>query len=140
MRSPAAVTERKRRISRGYIRALANVLGPEIDIPAPDMYTDARVMAWMADEYARIMQKSAIGVVTGKPLVVGGSVGREEATSRGVLFAAREAARVTGFSLNNCRVAVQGAGNVGGYTALLLHEAGAKIVAISDSARRRLQP
>ena len=87
----------------------------------------------MADEYARIMQKSALGVVTGKPLLVGGSVGREEATSRGVLFAAREAVRVSGISLQNCRVAVQGAGNVGGYTALLLHEAGAKIVAISDS-------
>lgn len=123
----------KERLSRGYIRALAGVLGPEIDIPAPDMYTDAQVMAWMADEYARIMQKSALGVVTGKPLLVGGSVGREEATSRGVLFAAREAVRVSGISLQNCRVAVQGAGNVGGYAALLLHEAGAKIVAISDS-------
>jgi glutamate dehydrogenase len=123
----------KERVSRGYVRAMGNVLGPETDIPAPDVYTDAQVMAWMADEHTIIMQKPSFGVVTGKPLPVGGCVGREEATSRGCVFAAREAARALNIPLKSCRIAIQGAGNVGGYAALLLQEEGCTIVAITDS-------
>ncbi|MEW5783912.1 MAG: Glu/Leu/Phe/Val dehydrogenase [Bacillota bacterium] len=123
----------KERVSRGYVRAMGNVLGPETDIPAPDVYTDAQVMAWMADEHSIIMQKPSFGVVTGKPIPVGGCVGREEATSRGCVFAAREAARAVNIPLKACRIAIQGAGNVGGHAALLLHEEGCKIVGITDS-------
>lgn len=123
----------KERLSRGYIRALGSVLGPELDIPAPDVYTDAQVMAWMADEYSNIRQVPAFGVVTGKPLSVGGCVGREEATSRGCAFAVREAAKALGLPLQGARVAIQGFGNVGGHAALLLAAEGCEIVAVSDS-------
>jgi len=123
----------KERISRGYVRAMGNVLGPETDIPAPDVYTDAQVMAWMADEHTLIMQKPSFGVVTGKPIPVGGCVGREEATSRGCVFAAREAARALSIPLKGCRIAIQGAGNVGGHAALLLQAEGCTVIAITDS-------
>ncbi len=123
----------KERVSRGYIRAMANFLGPEIDIPAPDVYTDAQVMAWMADEYSSIKQVPAFGVVTGKPIPVGGCVGRKEATSRGCAYIAKEAANTLNIPLKGARIAIQGAGNVGGYAATLLREEGAKIIAISDS-------
>ncbi len=121
------------RVSRGYVRAMGTVLGPETDIPAPDVYTNAQVMAWMADEYTTIMREPAFGVVTGKPIAVGGCVGREEATSRGCVYIAREAARTLDIPFKGARVAIQGAGNVGGFAALLLAEEGCKIVGISDS-------
>jgi glutamate dehydrogenase len=123
----------KERVSRGYVRAMGSVLGPETDIPAPDVYTDAQVMAWMADEHTKLMQRPSFGVVTGKPLPVGGCVGREEATSRGCVYAAREAAKALSIPLKGARVAIQGAGNVGGFAALLLAEEGCKIIAITDS-------
>lgn len=123
----------KERVSRGYIRAMGSILGPEIDIPAPDVYTDAQVMGWMADEYSKMTQRPSFGVVTGKPIPVGGSVGREEATSRGCVFALQEALKVLDMPVKGARVAIQGAGNVGGHAALLLEEEGCKIIAISDS-------
>ncbi len=121
------------RTSRGYIRAMGHVLGPETDIPAPDVYTNAQVMAWMADEFAVLAGKPALGVVTGKPIAVGGCIGREEATSRGCVFIAKEAARTLNIPFKGARIAIQGAGNVGGFAALLLEEEGCKIVGISDS-------
>jgi glutamate dehydrogenase len=123
----------KERVSRGYVRAMGEILGPETDIPAPDLYTDAQVMAWMADEYTHIKQKPSFGVVTGKPLPVGGCVGREEATSRGCVIALQQALAVLDIPLEGARVVIQGAGNVGGYSALLLEEEGCKVIAISDS-------
>lgn len=123
----------KEKVSRSYIRALGTILGPETDIPAPDVYTDAQVMAWMADEYATMMRVPSFGVVTGKPIAVGGCVGREEATSRGCVYIAKEAARTLDIPFKGARVVIQGAGNVGGFAALLLHEEGCKIIGISDS-------
>ncbi len=123
----------KERVSREYIRSMGNFLGPQIDIPAPDVYTDAQVMAWMADEYSNIKQQPAFGVVTGKPLPVGGCIGREEATSRGCVYAVKEAANILNIPLDGARVVIQGAGNVGIHAARLLDYAGAKIIAISDS-------
>jgi len=123
----------KEKVSRGYIRAMGSVLGPETDIPAPDVYTDGQVMAWMADEYTMMMGTPSFGVVTGKPIPVGGCVGREEATSRGCVYVAREAARTLNIPLKGARVVIQGAGNVGGFAALLMAEEGCKIIGISDS-------
>ena len=126
-------TKEIEKTARGYVKAMGTVLGPETDIPAPDVYTNAQVMAWMADEYTTIMREPAFGVVTGKPIAVGGCVGREEATSRGCVYVAKEAARTLGIPFEGARVAIQGAGNVGGFAALLLAEEGCKIVGISDS-------
>ncbi len=126
-------TKEIEKIARGYVRAMGTVLGPETDIPAPDVYTNAQVMAWMADEYSTIMREPNFGVVTGKPIAVGGCVGREEATSRGCVYIAKEAARTLDIPVKGARVAIQGAGNVGGFAALLMAEEGAKIVGISDS-------
>ncbi|MCG0239015.1 MAG: Glu/Leu/Phe/Val dehydrogenase [Firmicutes bacterium] len=125
--------EELEQLSRGYIRALAPVLGPDRDIPAPDAGTGPRVMGWMLDEYERIAGGAAPGVITGKPLALGGSVGREAATGQGVAFAVREAARLLGMPLAGSRVAIQGFGNAGQFTARLLAREGARIVGISDS-------
>lgn len=122
----------KERLSRGYIRALGFLLGPEIDIPAPDLFTDAQVMAWMADEYGRLARQYTPGVLTGKPVEVGGSIGRKEATSRGCVYVTREAAKLCGISLKEARIAIQGCGNVGGHAARIFHEMGCKVIAISD--------
>lgn len=127
--SPREVEE----LSRGYIRAIARFIGPDRDIPAPDVYTNAQVMAWMLDEYARIAQANAFGVVTGKPVVVGGSLGRAEATGRGCVVTVREACRRLGFPLAGATVVVQGFGNVGAAAAVLAHAEGARVVAVSDS-------
>lgn len=121
------------RVSRGFIRALAPYVGPEKDIPAPDMYTTPQIMAWMMDEYDKIMGYPNPGMITGKPIAVGGSLGRSSATSRGCLFVAREAARKLGFDVKGSRVVIQGFGNVGGFAAKLFAEAGAKVIAISDT-------
>jgi glutamate dehydrogenase len=121
------------RLTRGYTRALARFIGPHSDVPAPDVYTDAQTMAWVMDEYSQIVGYNAFGVVTGKPVDVGGSLGRNEATSRGVMYTVIEAAKHLGINLKGATVAVQGYGNVGFHTARLLHELGCKIVAVSDS-------
>ncbi|MCS7286890.1 MAG: Glu/Leu/Phe/Val dehydrogenase [Anaerolineae bacterium] len=122
------------RLSRGYIRALAHYIGPEVDVPAPDVYTDAQTMAWMMDEYSKIVGHNAPGVITGKPLPLGGSVGREDATARGGMYCIREAAKVLGISLQGATTAIQGYGNAGTYAHKLGTELlGLKVVAVSDS-------
>ena len=121
------------RLTRGYARAFARFIGPYSDIPAPDVYTDAQTMAWIMDEYSEMVGYNAFGVVTGKPVQIGGSLGRNEATSRGVMYTVIEAAKHLGMELDGSTVAIQGYGNVGYHAARLLHELGCKIVAVSDS-------
>lgn len=121
------------RLTRGYTRALARFIGPYSDVPAPDVYTDAQTMAWIMDEYSQIVGCNTFGVVTGKPVCIGGSLGRNEATSRGVMYTVIETAKHLGIELKGATVVVQGFGNVGYHAARLLHELGCKIVAISDS-------
>jgi glutamate dehydrogenase len=120
-------------LTRGYARALVKFIGPFTDVPAPDVYTDAQTMAWIMDEYSVIVGYNAFGVVTGKPVQVGGSRGRSEATSRGLMYAVIEAAKHLDLKLKRATVAVQGYGNVGFHAARLLHEIGCKIIAVSDS-------
>ena len=123
------------RITRRYTSEISVIIGPTKDIPAPDVYTNAQTMAWIMDTYSMNVGYSVPGIVTGKPIEIGGSRGREEATSRGVMYIAREAAKAEGMSLKGATVAVQGFGNVGWNAARLLHqESGCKIVAVSDSS------
>jgi len=123
------------RLSRGYIRALGHYLGPAVDIAAPDVYTSAQVMAWMVDEYSRLTGHYAPGVVTGKPLALGGSAAREQATARGGATCIREAAAAAGLDLRGATVAIQGYGSVGRSAHAVFPEAlGVKVVAVSDSA------
>jgi glutamate dehydrogenase (NAD(P)+) len=121
------------KMTRRYTSEIINEIGPEKDIPAPDVGTDAAVMAWIFDTYSMNMGHSVLGVVTGKPLNVGGSLGRREATSRGALYCLREAMRKQSQRIEGTTVAVQGFGNVGRYLAQFLHDEGAKVIAISDS-------
>ncbi len=124
------------RLSRSFMRKLAPFVGPDIDSPAPDVFTNSQVMAWLADEYCQLTGSgtgtSGMGVVTGKPINFGGSVGRTEATSRGCIVTTKEMLKKIGMSMEGATVAVQGYGNVGGYAAILAEEAGAKVVAASD--------
>ncbi|MGQ0537157.1 MAG: Glu/Leu/Phe/Val family dehydrogenase [Methanobacteriota archaeon] len=123
------------RLTRRYAAAIAKIIGPNQDIPAPDVYTDAQTMAWIMDTYSQIEGRRVTGVVTGKPLDVGGSQGREQATSRGVMICAREAMKIKKINAKKATVAIQGFGNVGGFAATLLHDVlGCKIVAVSDSS------
>jgi len=121
------------RLSRGYIAQLADFLGPETDIPAPDVYTNERVMGWMMDEYSRIRRQRTPSVITGKPLELGGSPGRDEATGRGAYVCVKELEKRRGWDPAGVRVAVQGFGNAGQHVARLLHADGYRIVAVSDS-------
>ena len=121
------------RMTRRYTTEIINFIGPEADIPAPDVGTSPREMAWIFDTYSMNKGYSVLGVVTGKPLEVGGSVGRVEATARGAAFCVREALRKQDLSIENQRVAVQGFGNVGSNLAVILAGQGATIVALSDS-------
>jgi glutamate dehydrogenase (NAD(P)+) len=122
------------RLSRGYIRAIADFIGPEIDVPAPDVYTTPQIMAWMMDEYEKIVRHSAPGVITGKPIEAGGSLGRGDATARGGLFVLREAAKKMNMDLSKATVAIQGFGNAGQFAHKLVKEMfGSKVVAISDT-------
>jgi len=120
------------RLTRRYTAEVMDILGPDRDVPAPDMGTNAQTMAWVLDTYAMHVRRTENAVVTGKPLGLGGSLGRSEATGRGVLITAREAMQRLGKPLAGATVAVQGFGNVGSQSARLLHEAGARIVAVSD--------
>ncbi|WYM03156.1 MAG: Glu/Leu/Phe/Val family dehydrogenase [Gloeotrichia echinulata DVL01] len=122
------------RITRRYTSELIKDIGPAIDIPAPDMGTSAREMAWMMDTYSVNVGHAVPGVVTGKPLSIGGSRGREMATGRGTMIVVREALAEQGKSLDGVRVVIQGFGNVGCAAAELLHQAGAKIIAVSTGA------
>lgn len=121
------------RLSRAYIRAMADFVGPNTDIPAPDVYTDARIMGWMADEYQAIKRVKAPGVITGKPISLGGSFGRDEATGRGAYLTTRELMKRQGKEPADTTVALQGFGNAGIHIARLLERDGYKIVAVSDS-------
>ena len=121
------------RMTRRYTSEIINEIGPEKDIPAPDVGTNQQVMAWIFDTYSMNVGHSVLGVVTGKPLAVGGSVGRVEATARGSLYCVRSALQKQGERLHDKRVAIQGFGNVGLNLARLLHEDGARVVALSDS-------
>lgn len=122
------------RLSRGYMRKIAHFIGPERDVPAPDVYTTPQVMAWMLDEYETIMGRHGAGVITGKPLSVGGSPGRGDATARGGMFTLREAARAVELDLSQATVAIQGYGNAGMYAHDLVTQMfGSRVVAVSDS-------
>ncbi|MBT2334184.1 Glu/Leu/Phe/Val dehydrogenase [Variovorax paradoxus] len=120
------------KVTRRYTSEIGIIIGPHTDIPAPDVNTNAQIMAWMMDTYSMNVGGTATGVVTGKPLHLGGSLGRVKATGRGVFVTGREAARRLGMDLRGARVAVQGFGNVGSVAAELFAEAGAKIVAVQD--------
>lgn len=120
------------RLSRGYVRAISQIVGPTKDIPAPDMYTNSQIMAWMMDEYSRLRQFDSSGFITGKPLVLGGSEGREKAGAQGVTICIEEAAKKCGIKVKGARVIVQGFGNAGSYIAKFMHDAGAIVIGISD--------
>ncbi|WOD17515.1 Glu/Leu/Phe/Val family dehydrogenase [Paraburkholderia kirstenboschensis] len=120
------------RMTRRYTSEIGIIIGPNTDIPAPDVNTNEQIMAWMMDTYSMNQGKTATGVVTGKPITLGGSLGRREATGRGVFVVGCEAARRIGFDIEGARIAVQGFGNVGGIAARLFQEAGAKVVAVQD--------
>jgi glutamate dehydrogenase (NAD(P)+) len=122
------------RMTRRYTSEIINEIGPEKDIPAPDVGTDSRVMAWIFDTYSMNKGHSVLGVVTGKPIQLGGSLGREEATARGALYCIREALRKQGTRMEGATAAIQGFGNVGSYLAKFLAEDGAKVIAVSDSS------
>ncbi len=128
------------RMTRRFTSEIINQIGPEVDIPAPDVGTDGRVMAWIFDTYSMNKGHSVLGVVTGKPLTIGGSLGREEATSRGALYCLRDALAKQGRSLADMRIAVQGFGNVGSFFAKFAAEDGATVVAISDSTTALQNP
>jgi glutamate dehydrogenase len=121
------------RLSRGYVRAISQVVGPTKDIPAPDVFTNSQIMAWMMDEYSRIREFDSPGFITGKPIVLGGSAGRESSTALGVTMVMKEAAKLAGISIKGARIIIQGFGNAGSYLAKFLYDAGAKIVGISDA-------
>ncbi len=124
----------KERLTRRYTSEIMPVIGPRQDIPAPDAGTDAQVMSWVLDTYSMMVGHQELGVVTGKPVTLGGSVGREEATGRGVMNILRKFLATQNKTLEGMRVAIQGFGNVGSHTARLLHERGAIIVGITERA------
>lgn len=120
------------RLTRRYAAEIFPLIGPDKDVPAPDVGTDAQVMAWMMDTYSQQVGYAVPGVVTGKPLSIGGSLGREEATGRGVVYVTLEALRHLKLSVDRATVAVQGFGNVGAHTALIMEQEGARVIAVSD--------
>ena len=121
------------KMSRGYIQKIWREIGSDKDVPAPDMYTNGKIMGWMRDEYEKLLGKADPGVITGKSLADGGSEGRETATAQGGVYVVRELAKKVGLKPEETTVAVQGMGNVGGFMAKLLKQDGYKVVAISDS-------
>lgn len=136
--NPKDMSEKElERMTRAFVRRIAPIIGPSIDIPAPDVYTNAKVMGWIVDEYSKCSGKKELAVVTGKPLNMGGSEGREEATGKGGLFVLKQVIKekyVKGLdSLKDKTVVIQGMGNVGATFAKFVHEEGAKVIAVSDS-------
>jgi len=122
------------RLSRAYIQSISEIVGPEKDVLAPDVYTNPQIMAWMMDEFSKVYQKNQFGLITGKPLELGGSAGRGDATARGGCYTIREAAKNLGINLKGATVAIQGFGNVGHFAATLISSLfGCKIIALSDS-------
>ncbi len=132
---PKELSERElERLSRAYINAIAWIMGPERDIPAPDVYTTPQIMGWMMDEYSKLRGYTAPGAITGKPLSLWGSLGRDDATARGAMYTIREAAKVLNIDLSKATVAIQGFGNAGTFSASLAKQLfGCRVVAISDS-------
>jgi len=133
--NPKVFSERElERLSRAYINAIAWIMGPERDIPAPDVYTTPQIMGWMMDEFSKLRGYTAPGAITGKPLSLWGSLGRDDATARGAWYAIREASQVLTLDLSKARVAIQGFGNAGTFGATLGEQLfGCKVVAVSDS-------
>jgi glutamate dehydrogenase (NAD(P)+) len=130
---PQAMSPGEReRLTRRYTQEILLVIGPQVDILAPDVNTNEQTMAWIMDTYSMQVGYSVPGVVTGKPIVIGGSLGRREATGRGVVYCVQEACALQKIPLQGARVVVQGFGNVGSVTAALMHELGARVVAVSD--------
>ncbi|WP_239738293.1 Glu/Leu/Phe/Val dehydrogenase [Mammaliicoccus sp. H-M32] len=121
------------RLSRGFVRAISQIVGPSKDIPAPDVYTDAQIMSWMMDEYSLMHKVNAPNFITGKPIALGGSLGREQATALGAVITIEEAAKRKNIKIKGSRVVIQGFGNAGSFIAKILHDKGAKIVCISES-------
>jgi len=121
------------RLTRRFTNEISIIIGPERDIPAPDVYTNPQTMAWIMDTYSNLKGHATPGVVTGKPLEIGGSLGRNEATARGCVFTIREAAKNLGIDLTKATAVIQGYGNAGSIAAALLYEMGVKIIAVSDS-------
>ena len=121
------------RLSRSFFSLISEIVGPFRDIPAPDVYTDSQTMAWFMDEYSKNDRNNPFAVVTGKPLIIGGSLGRDSATGRGVSVNVEEAARHLKMDLKKCTCAIQGWGNVGSWAHKFLEEAGVKVIAVSDS-------
>lgn len=122
------------RLSRAYIQSISEIVGPEKDVLAPDVYTTPQIMAWMMDEFSKVYQKNQFGLITGKPLELGGSAGRGDATARGGCYTIREASKNMGINLKGASVAIQGFGNVGHFAATLISSLfGCKILAVSDS-------
>ena len=121
-------------LSRSYMRAVSRFVGPKVDVPAPDVYTNPQMMAWMMDEYSRTVGHSEFGVITGKPLEVWGSEGRFDSTAMGGMYVLREAAKLRKLNLKNAKIAIQGFGNAGRFAFQLADMLGAKVVAISDSS------
>ena len=121
------------RLSRTFFSLISEIVGPFRDIPAPDVYTDSQTMAWFMDEYSKIDRNNANAVVTGKPIIIGGSLGRDTATGKGVAVSVEEAARHLKIDLKKATCAIQGWGNVGSYAHMFLEEMGVKVVAVSDS-------
>ena len=128
-------------LSRAFIDSIRGFIGPDRDIPAPDVYTNPQIMAWMVDEYEKLSGGSAPGVITGKPLALGGSRGRHDATARGCVYCVREAAKHLGLEMRGATTAIQGFGNAGSYGAILSQELlGSKIIAVSDSSGGSYNP
>ena len=121
------------RLSRGYVRATSQIVGPTKDIPAPDVFTNSQIMAWMMDEYSRIDEFNSPGFITGKPIVLGGSQGRDRATAQGVTIIIEEAAKHRNIDIKGARVVIQGFGNAGSFLAKFMNDLGAKVIGISDA-------
>jgi YD repeat-containing protein len=131
---PKLLSEAEReRLSRAFFAGIAPIVGPEVDIPAPDVNTGSREMAWMYDEYSRMVGRDSPGVITGKPISVGGSLGRDAATGRGALFALDRIAHAHGWTREKIRIAVEGYGNAGSWFSVLAFQLGYRVVAVSDS-------
>jgi glutamate dehydrogenase len=127
-------------LSRGYIQNVSQIVGPEKDIPAPDVYTNPQIMAWMVDEFSRMRERNSFGLMTGKPLILGGSAGRNEATGRGCVTTVEEACKRLNIDITKSRAVVEGYGNAGSVAARLVHALGAKLIAVNDSRGGILNP
>jgi glutamate dehydrogenase len=127
-------------LSRGYIQNVSQIVGPEKDIPAPDVYTNPQIMAWMVDEFSRMRERNSFGLMTGKPLILGGSAGRNEATGRGCVTTVEEACKRLNIDITKARAVVEGYGNAGSVAARLVHALGAKLIAVNDSRGGILNP